>query len=86
MGLIELYFIFALSTAIASWYLFYMPAMREAKERGGNSPTLNHPIFSSVTYIVIAAIMAPFTFPPILFTGAGERFKQGLLNSMLSED
>lgn len=82
----ELYFIFALSTAVASWYLFYMPAMLEAKQRGGTSPTLNHPIFSSVTYIIISAILAPFVFPPIIFQGAGERFKQGLLNSMLSED
>lgn len=86
MGLIELYIIFALATAISSWYLFYMPAFRQAKLMQATTETLNHPIFASLVYIFISAIFAPFVFPPIIFTGAGERFKQGLLNSMLSED
>lgn len=86
MGLIELYCIFALSTGIASWYLFYLSALREASQQGVDSPTLNHPIFSSLVYIIIASFFAPFVFPPIIFQGAGERFRQGLLNSMLSKD
>lgn len=85
MGLIEFYIIFALATGITSWYLFYAPAFKEAKLLNAESESLKHPVFSGIVYIILATLVAPVIFPPIIFTKTGERFKNGLLNSLLKQ-
>jgi hypothetical protein len=86
MGLIELYIIFALTTSITCCILFFLPILGEAKEEGIDNEFTQYPIMSTIVYIIISCIMAPFLIMPILFESKAEQFKQGLRNSMFAKD
>lgn len=82
MGLIEGYVIFALSAAIASWYLFYLEALRFAKHIGVTNNITEHPVLSSITFILLCTIIAPVLVVPLLGTESGKRFKMALAKSI----
>lgn len=86
MGLIEYYIIFALTTAIACWYEFYWPVMREAKELGIENVTTNNPVLSSVVYIMISTVIAPVLVVPFFSSKKSELFRQGLRKGIFEKD
>lgn len=86
MGLIELYVIFALSTSVACWYLFYVPAVRAIKELNIENNFTKHYLLSSTIYVVISTVIAPALVIPMLSTSAGERFFVALLKTMAETD
>jgi hypothetical protein len=86
MGLIELYIIFALTTSITCCILFFLPILGEAKSEGIENEFTRYPVISTLTYIVISCIMAPFLILPILFESKAEQFRRGLRNSVFSKD
>ena len=83
MELIEYYFIFALATACACCYEFFWPAIQEAKLLGVQNEFTEYPILSVIIYICISTIVAPILVVPILFTESGERFRNGLRNTIV---
>lgn len=84
MGLIELYLLFALTTSITCCVLFFLPILGEARDIGIDNEFTRYPIVSTITYIVISTIMAPFLVLPILFESKAEGFKRGLRESIMS--
>lgn len=86
MGLIEYYIIFALTTGIACWFVFYWPVMQEARAEGIDNVTTQNPMLSSVVYIIISTIIAPVLIIPFLSNSRAEQFKEGLRKSIFEKD
>lgn len=86
MGLIEYYSIFACSTALAVWYLWYLPILREALESGVNNSLTQYPKVGHIIYILISALIAPVLLYPLLSQNAGELFCRGLRQEIFRED
>lgn len=86
MGLIEYYIIFALTTGISCWFVFYWPVMREAKALGIENVTTQNPLLSSIVYIVISTIIAPVLIIPFLSNKRSEQFKEGLRKGIFEKD
>lgn len=86
MGLIEIYLIFALTTSITCCLIFFLPILSEARGTGINNEFTRYPVISTITYIVISTIMAPFLILPILFESKAEEFRRGLRNSVMSTE
>lgn len=82
MGLIEYYIIFALSTSLACWYLFFWPILNFVKSKGVDNEFTRYPILSSVIYIIVSAIIAPVLIFPLLFPNSAVSFRRGLLKSI----
>lgn len=86
MGLIELYLIFALTTSITCCLLFFLPILGEARNSGIDNEFTRYPVVSTITYIVISTIMAPFLILPILSESKAENFRRGLRESVMSTE
>jgi hypothetical protein len=78
MEIIELYFIFALTTGISNCYLFLMPAVRLARDMGIENSFTENTWLSYLIYIIITTITAPFSVLPIFIPSFAERFKSGI--------
>lgn len=83
MGLIEYYCIFALATACACCYEFFWPTISEAKLLGVQNEFTEYPVLSAFIYICISALVAPILVLPMLFNDSGERFRNGLRNTIV---
>jgi uncharacterized membrane protein YdjX (TVP38/TMEM64 family) len=83
MELIQLYFLFALTTGIASCYLFLVPAVALAKDMGVENSFTENTWLSYMIYIVVTSITAPFAVLPIFIPSFAERFKSGLEKSVM---
>ena len=86
MGVIEYYLLFALSTSITSWYLWYWPLVRKARETNINNSFTEYPKLSTVVYIFVSALIAPLLVLPLLFDHFGENFERGLAKEILKSD
>jgi hypothetical protein len=86
MGIIEYYLLFALSTSITSWYIWYWPLVRKARETNISNSFTEYPKLSTVVYIFVSAIIAPFLVLPLLFDQFGENFERGLAKEILKDD
>lgn len=86
MGLIELYLLFALTTAITTCILFFWPVLQEVRLEGIENEFTKYPWMSTIIYIGVSTIMAPFLTLPILFESKAEQFRAGLRKSMVSQD
>jgi len=78
MEIIELYFIFALTTGIANCYLFLMPAINLAKDQNIQNSFTQSTWLSYLIYIIVTTITAPFSVLPIFIPSFAERFKVGI--------
>jgi hypothetical protein len=83
MGLIEYYLIFAISTALTTWYEFFWPALVEAKSLGVVNEFTEYPNLSSVIYIIISTVTAPLLVVPLLFSAKSEKFRNGLRQAIV---
>jgi uncharacterized membrane protein YdjX (TVP38/TMEM64 family) len=83
MEIIELYIIFALTTGIASCYLFLAPAVNLAKELNITNSFTENTWLSYLIYTIITAITAPFSILPIFIPSFSERFKIGLAKAVM---
>ena len=86
MGLIELYILFALTTSITRSILFFLPLISEAKAQGIDNSFTKYPYMSTIIFIMISCIMAPFLILPILFDSKAEQFKRGLQSNIFEKD
>ena len=78
MEVIELYFLFALTTGISSCVLFLAPAIAQAKFIGIQNSFTESTWLSYFIYIIITSITAPFSVLPIFIPSFAERFKTGI--------
>ena len=85
MGLIEYYIIFALATACACCYEFFWPTIEEARVLGVQNEFTEYPVLSAIIYIGISTIVAPILVIPLLSTKSGERFRNGLRNTIVHD-
>jgi len=83
MGLIEYYLIFAITTALSCCYEFFWPCIKEADDLGVKNEFTEYPKLSCFIYICISTIIAPILLMPLLFTRSGEKFKNGLRNTIV---
>lgn len=86
MGLIELYLIFAITTAITAWWGFFKPLISEAKEAGISNTLVDAPIISGLVFIMISTLLAPFIISALIFPMQGELFKTGLQRVIQESD
>jgi uncharacterized membrane protein len=76
--LIELYIIFAISTAITSCYFFFAPRLFAAKYDGVKNDLVNNPKLSCLIYTLVGCIIAPILFFILVMPGAGDNYMDGL--------
>jgi len=86
MDWLIIYLVFALATSICAWLFYYMPAVREAKQKNIDNSFTRSPILSSVIYIIISTVIAPTIFMAIFNTTQGKLFYEALRNEILKED
>lgn len=85
MGPIEYYIIFALATSIACCYEFFWPVIKEAQLLGIENEFTEYPKLSAFIYICISTIVAPVLVIPMIFTTSGEKFRNGLRNTIVHD-
>ena len=78
MGLIEYYVIFAITTGLASCYLFLVPAIQRAQHEGIVNSFTENTLTSYLVYVLITTLFAPLTIFPILFDTSGRKFVAGI--------
>ena len=83
MEVIEVYFLFALTTGITSCYVFLSPAVALARDQGIHNSFTENTWLSYLIYIIITTIPAPFSVLPIFIPSFAERFKTGLERSVM---
>jgi hypothetical protein len=83
MEIIEIYFLFALTTGITSCYVFLSPAIALAREHGVSNSFTKSTLLSYLIYITITTITAPFSVLPIFIPSFAERFRTGLEKSVM---
>jgi uncharacterized membrane protein YdjX (TVP38/TMEM64 family) len=83
MEIIEIYFLFALTTGITSCYIFLSPAIALARELGVQNSFTENTWLSYLIYIAITTITAPFSVLPIFIPSFAERFRTGLEKSVM---
>ena len=86
MGLIEYYLLFALSTSIASWYLWYLPLVRKACETDVKNVFTEYTKLSTVVYILVSALIAPVLILPLVSNEFANNFERGLAKEILKKD
>lgn len=82
---IEYYFIFAVATALSCCYEFFWPAIKEAQLLGIQNEFTEYPKLSAFIYICISALIAPVLVIPLVLTSSGERFRNGLRNTIVND-
>jgi len=83
MEIIEVYLLLALTTGIASCYLFLVPAIALARDTGIQNTFTENTWLSYAIYITITTITAPFAILPIFIPSFAERFKIGLERAVM---
>lgn len=86
MGIIEYYLLFALSTSITSWYIWYLPLVRKARETNIKNQFTEYHKLSTVVYITVSALIAPALVLPLLSASFGENFERGLAKEILKNE
>jgi hypothetical protein len=78
MGLIQIYIIFAITTAITCCIIFFLPELKSAKKSNINNGFVNSPILSIFAYTLIAAVVAPILFLILLNNKASVSYRLGI--------
>lgn len=80
------YCIFAFATSITTLLHYYLPARRQAVSKGVQNSITEYPVVSSLVYILVTAVMAPFVVSTLIFPSHGERFREGLYTAICKPD
>lgn len=80
------YIIFALSTSICAWLFYFMPAIKEAKQRQVENSFTNSPILSSIVYVVISTFIAPTIFLALFSDRHAQLFRKALREEILKQN
>jgi len=86
MDWLIVYIVFALTTSICAWLFYYVPVVREAKNKGIINSFTKSPILSSIVYIVISTFIAPTIFLAIFSNEHSKHFYKALREEILKQD
>lgn len=78
MVLIQFYAIFAIATALTALFGIFLPLLQEAKKKGLSNVLIDSPIISSVIFVGVTLVLAPFVISSLVFPVHGELFRLGL--------
>lgn len=78
--------IFCFSTALAVWYMWYLPILNEARDAGVTNSLVSYPKLGHVVYILVSVVIAPVLLIPLISTSAGESFARGLRTEIFRQD
>ncbi len=79
------YLIFAVTTALVSWYRGFRPILNEAIEDGVDNELTNNPIMANLVFIGIETILAPYIFYTIFDKSAFDATEQGLRRIIMKD-
>lgn len=86
MELIGYYVLFAFSISISACYFWFWPALRDAKQTGIKNSFTQYPVISTVTYVIVSALVAPLLLFPMFSAAMALRFEIGLRTEILKPD
>jgi len=86
MDWLIIYLVFAIATSICAWLFYYMPAVREAKQKGIVNSFTRSPVLSSLVYIIISTFIAPTIFVALFSNQHSKLFYEALRNEILKQD
>lgn len=86
MVLIELYLVFAITTALVSLLGVFWPVLREAKSKGISNLLVDSPVLASVIFFGVTVVLAPFVVSSLLFSAHAELFRLGLQRAVEKPD
>lgn len=80
MGLVTLYSIFAITTAIISLSKHFIPAMRYLST--SKEDKIQMPIVAAITYTLLAILAAPIVFIAVILPRTSEKYYSGLIDGL----
>lgn len=78
MALIEFYAIFAIATALTALVGVFWPLLKEARSKGISNTLVDAPVLSSIIFVCITIVLAPFVISSLVFPSHSETFRLGL--------
>jgi hypothetical protein len=82
MGLIEVYLLFAATTAVVSIYELVWPVLQQLSLTHTELNVVQHTKITVFVFFVMSFVMAPFLLVPCLWPSKGERFRNTLYISL----
>lgn len=86
MGLIELYIIFSITTALVALYELIWPVMRETKANKPDLSVSRQWRLTTVVFFVMSVIVAPFLIVPCFSAKKGAEFRKTLYTQLTSAE
>jgi len=86
MDWLIIYLVFAISTSICAWLFYFMPLVKEAKQKNIINTFTNSPVLSSVVYIIISTLIAPTLFVALFSNQHSVKFYEALKQEILKQD
>lgn len=83
MGYLELYILFALTTALAATYELFVPVLNLIKEKAPKSMVGRSPKTMLIVLFLMALVCAPLLIVPVLLPGSGEVFRLKLVEQLI---
>jgi hypothetical protein len=86
MEIIGYYLLFAFSISLTACYLWFLPLVRLARQQGIANTFTRSPVLSTVVYVLVSALAAPFLVPPMFSEAMAARFCDGLKREVFKQD
>lgn len=86
MGVIGWYCLFALATALTSWYELFNPVLQQLEVAQPKNNLVTTKFLSFVIFVGAAFLTAPLLVLPCLHPKSGEVFRKSLFEAILDKD
>ena len=83
-GMVELYVLFSLTTAIVGLIQIFIPVLRKIKDKHADNLMLRSPITSNLWFVVFGFITSPLLFVVLIIPPVTSRFTDALYDSLIS--
>lgn len=86
MSFLEGYLLFAISTSLATCYVWFWPLVCKAVDADISNSFTERPWLSLVVFIIIGTITAPLFILPLLSSSYGEALERGLYKEISKQE
>lgn len=76
--MLELYVLFAMTTAIAALFELYLPVLKSVQLRNPDNTVIHNRKLTLFTLVILALVLAPLIFPSCIIPSMGQRFRDTL--------
>ena len=83
MDLVLVYALFAFTTGFAALYELIQPTLNKLAVIDPTHNMVEHPILSTVTFFIMAVMLAPPVFICCIVPSWGEKFRESMLTTLL---